>query len=135
MGTKYEEHSGGDRVCAMLQEIITDSKTMEDAAIDAEEDAQTAYEDFMKESNTGIIARTKSINHMTEARAKAKEELSMAKTDLTATVMELEGLYRVNGDLHKSCDYILKNFDARQAARTAEIDALNEAKAILSGMK
>ena len=28
-----------------------------------------------------------------------------------------------------------KNFDAHQAARTAEMDALREAKAILSGMK
>lgn len=89
----------------------------------------------MKESNTGIISRTKAINHMTEARAKAKEEKSMAKSDLAATVELLEGLYRTNGDLHKSCDYILKNFDARQAARAAEINALNEAKAILSGMK
>jgi len=33
------------------------------------------------------------------------------------------------------CDYTLNNFDARQAARAAEIDALNGAKAILSGMK
>merc|ERR1740121_344202 len=49
--TKYEEHAGGDRVVAMLKEIITDSRKMEDEAIDAEEDAQTAYEDFMKESN------------------------------------------------------------------------------------
>merc|ERR1719203_1709089 len=118
----------------MLQEVIDDSRNMENAAIDAEEDAQTAYEDFMKESNTGITARSKAIMHMSEARAKAKEELSMAKSDLAATVQELEGLYRTNGDLHKSCDYILKNFDARQAARTAEIDALKEAKAILSGM-
>merc|ERR1711920_397060 len=133
--TKYEEHAGGDRVVAMLQEIIDDSRKMEDEAIDAEEDAQIAYEDFMKESNTGIIARTKAINHMTEARAKAKEEKSMAKADLAATVDLLEGLYRTNGDLHKSCDYILKNFDARQAARAAEIQALKEAKAILSGMQ
>lgn len=44
--TKYEEHAGGDRVVAMLQEIIADSRTMEDEAIDAEEDAQTAYEDL-----------------------------------------------------------------------------------------
>merc|ERR1719254_219966 len=133
--TKYEEHSGGDRVVAMLKEIIADSEKMENEAIDAEEDAQTAYEDFMKESNTGITQRTKSINHMTEARAKAKEERSMAKSDLKATVLELEGLYNTNGDLHKACDYILKNFDSRQANRQAEINALQEAKAILSGMK
>merc|ERR1719254_299707 len=110
--TKYEEHAGGDRVVAMLKEIIADSEKMENEAIDAEEDAQTAYEDFMKESNTGITQRTKSINHMTEARAKAKEERSMA-----------------NSDLHKACDYILKNFDARQSNRAAEIEALREAKA------
>merc|ERR1719221_1669787 len=80
--TKYEEHAGGDRVTAMLEEIIADSAKMEDEAMAAEEDAQFAYEDFMKESNTGIIQRTKSIQHMTEARAKAKQELLMAQTDL-----------------------------------------------------
>jgi len=47
----------------------------------------------------------------------------------------LEGLNDTNGDLHKACDYSLKNFDTRQAARAAEIDALKEAKNILSGMK
>jgi len=46
----------------------------------------------------------------------------------------LEGLNTLNGDLHKSCDFTLENFEARQAARTAEIGALGEAKNILSGM-
>ncbi len=38
----------------------------------------------------------------------------------------------INGS---ACDYILKNFDVRQAARAAEMDALREAKNILSGAK
>ena len=50
---------------------------------------------------------------MTGARATAKEELSMAKTDFSQTMTELEGLDQTNADLHKSCDYVLKNFDAR----------------------
>lgn len=127
--------SGGKRVIAMLDDVMKDSKTMEDEAIAAEESAQNAYENFMKDSNKMIISTTKMINDMTEAKAKAKSDLIMAKTDFKQTMSELEGLNNEAGDLHKSCDYLLKNFDLRQQARAAEIDALNEAKNILSGMK
>jgi len=51
------------------------------------------------------------------------------------TIVELGDLNDTMSGLVKACKYILDNFDARQAARAAEIDALKEAKAILSGMK
>merc|ERR1719291_324647 len=131
----YSENAGGGRVVKMLEEILADTKEVIDQSMDSEQSDQSAYENFMKDSNKMIIKTTKAISDMTAAKASAKEELSMAKTDLSETMTELEGLAQTNADLHKSCDYILKNFDARQAARAAEIDALNEAKAILSGMK
>jgi len=106
---------------------------VEDQAIVGEQDAQSAYENFMKDSNKMITETTKAISDMSGARASAKEELSMAKSDFKSTMTELEGLDSTNQDLHKACDYTIKNFDARQAARAAEMDALNEAKAILSG--
>ena len=40
---------------------------------------------------------------------------------------------RYAADLHKSCDFTLKNFDVRQEAMSQEIEALNQAKAVLSG--
>merc|ERR1719409_1007707 len=101
----------------------------------SEQDSQSAYENFMKDSNKSLTKTAQSISDMTGARAAAKEELSMAKTDFGQTMQELEGLDQTNADLHKSCDYVLKNFDARQAARSAEMDALREAKNILSGAK
>merc|ERR1719299_357898 len=131
---KYDKNAGGGRVVAMLEEVLADVKQTEDQAMASEADSQSAYENFMKDSNKSIKKTQQAISDMTGARATAKEELSMAKTDLSQTMTELEGLAQTNSDLHKSCDYILKNFDARQAARAAEIDALNEAKAILSGM-
>ena len=45
----------------------------------------------------------------------------------------LEQLANENADLHKSCDFTLKNFDVRQEAMSQEIEALNQAKAVLSG--
>merc|ERR1719277_117702 len=133
--TKYEQHAGGARVVAALETIIVDSKKTEDEAIAAEEDSQTAYENFMKDSNKAITKYSQSITNMSEARAKAKASLSVAETDLKQTVEKLGGLNEILGDLHKSCDFVLDNFEARQAARAAEMDALKEAKAILSGMK
>merc|ERR1719277_634836 len=87
---KYEENAGGKRVLAMLDEVLADSKKTEMDAIAAEESAQNAYENFMKDSNKMIIKTTQAINDMTADRATAKEELSMAKTDLASTMTELE---------------------------------------------
>jgi len=132
---KYEENAGGKRVLAMLDEVLQDSKTMENDAIASEEDAQVAYENFMKDSNKFIIKATQGISDMTEAKATAESDLVMAKTDLKGTMSELFALHEESGDLHKSCDFLLNNFELRQKARSEEMDALNEAKNILSGMK
>lgn len=133
--TKYEKHGGGSRVVAMIEEVVADSKKTEDDTIRSEEDAQASYEYFMKDSNKAIIKYTESITSMSEAKAQAKASLSMATDDLKQTMGELEALNEFVGDLHVSCDFLLKNFDARQAARASEMEALSEAKGVLSGMK
>jgi len=131
---KMEKNAGGGRVVSMLEEILADTRKVEDQAVASEQDSQSAYENFMKDSNKSITKMVQTLSDMNGARASAKEELSMSKTDLGSTVSELEGLDATSGDLHKACDYVLKNFDARQSARSAEMDALKEAKNILSGM-
>merc|ERR1719440_1804746 len=132
---KYEANAGGSRVVTMLEEVLADTRKTEDQAIQSEQDAQTAYENFMKDSNKSILKTQQAISDMQGAKARAKGELSLAETDFKQPMTELEGLDQTNNDLHKSCDYTLKNFDARQAARAAEVDALKEAKNILSGMQ
>merc|ERR1719213_348985 len=133
--TKYEQNTGGSKVIALLETVMADSKATEDEVIKSEEDSQTAYETFMKDSNKGITKYSESVSSMSGARAKAKAAQSMAETDLKQTVKDLGGLSELLGDLHGSCDFVMKNFEARQEARTAEMESLKEAKAILSGMK
>merc|ERR1719456_956926 len=101
---KYDKNAGGGRVVAMLEEVLADTRKTEDQAMVSEQDAQSAYENFMKDSNKSILKTTQAISDMTGARAAAKEELSMAKTDFAQNQQELEGLNAVNGDLHTSCD-------------------------------
>jgi len=132
---KMEKNVGGSKVVGMIEQIIGDSKGLEAEAIHAEEVSQNAYENFMKDSNKSITQATQSIADMTDEKAKSEQALNMAQTDLTSTNKQIENLMGTNADLHEDCDFILKNFEVRQDARAQEIDALGEAKAILSGMK
>merc|ERR1740120_493675 len=62
--TKYEKHAGGGRVVRLLEEVMKDSKTAENDAIAAEQDSQTAYESFMKDSNKAITAYNKKVMNL-----------------------------------------------------------------------
>jgi chromosome segregation ATPase len=130
---KKNEKSGG--VMGMMQTIIDDAKKMETEAIRAEEDAQKTYEDFVKESNNSIETKNKDIANKSEIKAQAEADLTEAKETMEATELELTQLANMNAELHKSCDFVLANFDVRQAARAEEVEALRQAKAILSGAK
>merc|ERR1711997_690393 len=131
----YKNNAASGGVMSMIQQIISDAKAMESEAIRSEEDAQKAYEDFVKETNNSIEAKSRDIVNKSEQKAKAETELVEAKEDKEAVVLELEQLSNYNAQLHQSCDFVMKNFDVRQTARDEEVEALKQAKAILSGAK
>merc|ERR1712166_1213198 len=125
----------GGGVMGMIQQIINDAKAMEAEVIRAEEDAQKAYEDFVKETNASIETKTKEIINKSEEKAKSETDLTQANADKDAVMLELEQLSNYNAELHQSCDFVMKNFEIRQTARDEEIEALKQAKSILSGAK
>merc|ERR1719183_2508263 len=106
---------------------------MEADAISAEKKSQIAYETFVTETNAAIEAATK--ESITAAENKAKAEAEKSETELArdGVASEIEALIGENVDLHKRCDYTLKNFDLRQTARQSEMEALKQALSILSG--
>jgi len=131
----YKKNAAAGGVMGMIQQIINDAKAMEAEAIRSEEDAQKAYEDFVKDTNASIEEKSKDIVNKSETKAKAEADLVEAKENKEAVMLELEQLSNYKAELHSSCDFVMKNFDVRQTARTEEIEALKQAKAILSGAK
>jgi len=129
----YKKNAAAGGVMGMIQQIINDAKAMEAEAIRAEEDAQKAYEDFVKETNASIETKTKEIINKSEEKAKAETDLTQANEDKESVLLELEQLSNYNAELHQSCDFVMKNFEIRQTGRDEEIEALKQAKAILSG--
>ncbi len=53
----------------------------------------------------------------------------------TKSMCELEQLSNYKAALHQSHDLVMNKFEIRQTARDEEIEALKQAKAILSGAK
>merc|ERR1719356_2032289 len=75
----YKKSAASGGVMSMLQQILSDAKAMEAAAIKSEEDAQKAYEDFVKETNASIEAKGKEIVNKSEEKAKAEADLVETK--------------------------------------------------------
>jgi len=130
----YKKNAGASPVITMIGNLIQDAKNLEKEAITDENNAQTAYEEYVTEANGSMDAKARDIVNKSELKATAETELEQANVDLDTTKGEIEVLAKYAGDVHKACDFVLKNFDIRQTARGEEIEALGQAKAILSGM-
>jgi len=130
---KMKSNAGASPVIGMIQQIIEDSKALEAEAVAGEQEAQASYEKFVSDSNSVIQALSDSVASKTKASATAKEDNEQAKSDLGSANGELESLAATLGNLHGECDWVLKNFAARQKARLDEMEAIGQAKAILSG--
>merc|ERR1719399_1427504 len=131
----YKKNAAAGGVMGMIQQIINDAKAMEAGAIKSEEDAQKAYEDFVKETNASIEEKSKEIVNKSELKAKAEADKTEAEEAKENVMIELEQLSNEAADLHKACDFVMKNFEIRQTGRDEEIEALKQAKAILSGAR
>jgi len=129
----YEKNAASGGVMGMMSGIINDAKAMEAEAIRGEESAQKTYEEFVMDTNMSIEEKVKDITGKTEAKAKAEGDKVEAETERDSVLGELEQLANENADLHKSCDFTLKNFELRQTARDEEIEALKQSIAMFSG--
>jgi len=130
---KKNEASGG--VMAMIQQIMDDTKAVESEAIRSEQDAQEAYEDFVKETNASIKAKSEEIVNKSDEKAATESDSVETKEEIQGVNKEVDQLEQYKVELHGSCDFVMKNFDLRQTARDEELEALKQAKAILSGAK
>jgi len=123
--------SGG--VIAMMDTMVADlDKEIQEITV-AEKEAQSEYEQFMKDSATKRAQDAKSIEDKEGAKADLEAKLLKDKEAKTSTMKEAMATHEFLADVHGDCDWLLTNFDTRKTARAGEIDAMTKAKAVLSG--
>jgi hypothetical protein len=129
--TEYKSNGGAGSVMTMIEGIITDAKNMEKEAIKDEQDAQAAYESFVKESFASIEAAQRAVTNKVEEKATAESAKTAAEGDKEDAMSTKEALAKTRADLHSSCDYVMENFEARETARKSEIEGLQNTMAQL----
>merc|ERR1719321_102615 len=116
----YETSAASGGVMGMMEKIIGDAKDAESEALRSEEEEQAAFEEFTKDTTESIATKTKDIVNKSEEKAQAEKDRIAAEVSRDTILSEIEQLEQVSADLHKSCDFLMKNFDLRVTARDAE---------------
>jgi hypothetical protein len=129
----YENNAASGGVMGMMQKIIDDAKAMESEALRSEEEEQAAFEEFTKDSTASIDQKSKDVVNKSAQKAQTEKDKIAAEVTRDQTLSEIEELEQVNADLHKSCDFLMKNFDLRVTSRDAEMEALKQGLALFSG--
>jgi len=130
---EYKPNAGASGIMSMIEKLIFDAKELVKQSKASEMEAQAAYEQLNADTNQSMADLAAAVVEKTAAKAKAHKDRLGAESDLVDTVDELEGLHKYEADVHQECDYLLKNFMARQEARQEEITGLQQAKQILDG--
>jgi len=129
--TKKSEDSMG--VIAMMDLLITDlDKDLAEAETE-EKDAQIDYEVAMTNSAAKRTKDSKALLEKEGIKGDMEAALEMHVEAKEDEQKELMATMRYMQSLHLECDWLLKYFDVRKAARSSEIDALGKAKAVLLG--
>merc|ERR1719356_1432675 len=100
----------------------------------SEQESQKAYEVFATDTTASIKMLKASIETKAKQKASAGADKVEAEADEKSAAERLQDLSDYVADLHLQCDFVMKNFDIRQKGRLQEIEALQDAKAALSGM-
>jgi DNA repair exonuclease SbcCD ATPase subunit len=127
----YKKVPGG--AAAALTQIISMVDRMTAELRREENSAQTSYEKFVQDTNKAVELKTASLN--TQKQVLATAEVSKVNLGEQLENEQIGGgqLQTAAGDLQTSCGFVLKNFDTRSEAFDNEIEALRQAKAVLSG--
>jgi hypothetical protein len=128
---EYKTNGGAGSVMTMIENIVTDAQDLEKEAIKSEQDAQAGYESFVKESFASIEAAQRAVTNKLEEKATAETAKTAAEGDKADADSTAEDLAKTKADLHLSCDFVMENFDAREAARKGEIEGLQNTMASL----
>jgi len=133
MPADYTRSSKAGGVLQLLHTIIKDAEIAEQDLTMSEQESQKDYASFVQITTETIESDRAAVQEKTAQVASNSALLSETEEAQLANDANIAELNEVLKAYHMDCDYILKYFDVRQKARAEEMDAIVDAKAILSG--
>jgi len=132
---KYEKNAGGAKVMNMIDEIVGDTQKAIEVGQAEENAAQKDYEAFMKDSNDSLDALAAETATLKGQKGDAEADMAATNEDLSNELKSAQDQETALNARKEGCKFLMDNFEIMQNAKKTEIEALNEAKAFLKGMK
>jgi len=127
---KGKQNSG---VIAMLDLIMKDLDKELVEIEKTEKDAQKDYEKFIADSANKRAIDAKSLEEKESMKVEADTLLRKSNLDKKNKEKEAAANAMLQKDLHRECDFLLKNYGYRKKARAGELDSLTKARDVLKG--
>jgi hypothetical protein len=134
-GAAVEKNGAAGGLMGTLELIIKDAQSVEADAMADENKAQEDYAQLVIDTKASIEADRDAISLKLEEKATAEGTKAETEESQSANGAHLEKLAGMLQASHMDCDWLMKYFETRQEARAEEMDAIEKAKAILSGAK
>jgi hypothetical protein len=128
----YKSHSGS--ILDVLEDMKEKAETQLNELRKAEMNAKHNYEMLKQSLTDQMAADNKELADSKGAKAAAQETLAVAEGDLAVTEKDLKDAETVLGSMHENCMQTAQDHEASVKGRAEELDALAQAKKILSGI-
>jgi len=122
--------SGG--IVGFLEVILSDFARLETETSSAEDDAQSAYQKFMDESNEDVAVKETEIDHKEHKKQDVDAEIVSLQKELQLTQEELSAAVAYHDKLKPDCVDQGLSYEDRVRMREEEIQSLKEALDILN---
>jgi len=128
-------HTGGKSsgVIRMIELLVADLDKQMTESETEEKDAQGDYETTMSESTAKRTTDAKALAENESSLADAEASLEELTANKKSATKELSANKELAMSLHSQCDWLIEYFEVRKQARSSEIEAMTNAKAVLSG--
>jgi chromosome segregation ATPase len=130
---KKPQTQGAKAVLTMVATIQQDLTAEFQTAKKEEGEAQADYESLLADAKKKREVTARAMTEKEGAKAALQENKKKGKDRIQALKEELAETIDVIADLHKDCDWLIKNFEERVKLRAAEVESLRKAKSALAG--
>jgi len=127
------QQAGSGGIMGMLEVILSDFARLETETTEAENSAANTYENFMNESNEDVAVKETEIEHKSNKKDTASENIRELNKNLKLTQTELDKALEYYEKLKAECVDTKVSYEERVRMREEEIQSLQEALKVLAG--
>jgi len=120
-------------IFGMLEVVLSDFARLESETSTAEDSQQAAYDKMMDETNEDVAIKETEMNHKSNKKDQANENVQSFKKNLAMTQEEVDKAMDYYAKLKARCVDTGNSYAERKAAREEEIVSLQEALKMLAG--